>query len=163
MRRLVALLCIVCFTFSCEAQPDPVAFAEEALNDTLLDLNGDTISFGSVLEAHKGKTILIDVWASWCKDCIVSLPDLNALQADYPEVVYLFLSIDRTKKSWKKGIKKYKIKGEHYFMENGWDSAFSQSIDLDWVPRYIVVDATGTIKVYRAVKLTDERIRTNLN
>lgn len=34
-----------------------------------------------ILEAHKGKTVVVNVWASWCKDCIVGLPNLKALQA----------------------------------------------------------------------------------
>ena len=163
MKKRLILIFIALSIVNCEAQPDPVVFESEALKDTLIDLNGESVTFQSVLESHQGKTILIDVWASWCKDCIVSLPDLNTLQADHPDVIYLFLSIDRTIKSWKKGIEKYDIRGEHYFMESGWDSAFSESIDLDWVPRYMVIDTTGTIKVYKAVKLTDERIRSNLN
>ena len=163
MKKLFILILIAFCTVNCVGQPDPVTFTPEALNDTMVSLDGVSVTFESILESYKGKTVLIDVWASWCKDCIVSLPDLNALQADHPDVVYLFLSIDRTQKSWKNGIKKYDIKGEHYFMSAGWDSAFSESIDLDWVPRYLVIDSTGTIKVYRAVKLTDERIRSNLN
>ncbi|MBO6607655.1 TlpA disulfide reductase family protein [Psychroserpens sp.] len=163
MKKLTQFLLIALCVLSCEAQPDPVAFTSEALNDTLLNLDDESVSFQSVLESHKGKIILVDVWASWCKDCIVSLPDLKAIQSDYPDVAYVFLSIDRSIKSWKKGIKKYNIEGEHYFMQDGWDSAFSESIDLDWVPRYMIIDTDGSIKVYRAVKLTDERIRANLN
>lgn len=163
MKKCILLILIALCVLNCKAQPDPVSFDAQALNDTLIDLSGESVTFGSVLESYKGQTLLIDVWASWCKDCIVSLPDLNKLQSDHPDVTYIFLSIDRSIKSWKNGIKKYDIKGEHYFMESGWDSAFSESIDLDWVPRYMVIDASGAIKVYRAVKLTDDRITTNLN
>lgn len=163
MKKLISLMLIVTCFLNCEAQPDPIAFTQEALDDQLLALDGKTVSFQSVLDAHKGKMIVIDVWASWCRDCIVSLPELKSLQANNPDVVYLFLSIDKTKRSWKNGIKKYDIEGEHYFMKDGWNSDFSQAIDLDWVPRYMVIDKTGAISVYRAIKITDEAIQSNLN
>ena len=49
----------------------PSQFSEAALNDTFITLDGDVVTFKSILEEHQGKTILIDVWANWCKDCIV--------------------------------------------------------------------------------------------
>ncbi len=143
---------------NCEAQPEPTVFPDEALNDTFLNEKGEGNSLETILKAHEGKTILIDVWASWCRDCIVGLPSLKALQKDHDEVVYVFLSMDKTEKSWKSAIDKYDIKGEHYFMSKGWNSAFSEAIDLDWVPRYMVIDAKGKIVVFNAIEVTDPRI-----
>ncbi|SDS10960.1 Thioredoxin-like [Formosa sp. Hel1_31_208] len=163
MNKFLALIIVMVCFINCEAQPDPTSFSDAALNGVFVDSKGDAHSLQSVLETHQGKTILIDVWASWCRDCIVSLPDLNAVQNEYADVVFVFLSIDKTEKSWKKGIRKYHIKGEHYFMSDGWDSAFSEFVDLDWVPRYMVIDKEGHIALFRAVKITDPKIKEHLN
>lgn len=163
MRQFFTALCISFLFVSCEAQPEPTSFSDEALNDTFLSTEGESMSLKSILETHKGKTILIDVWASWCRDCIVGLPNLKALQSEYADVVFLFLSMDKTQKSWKNGIKKYNISGEHYFMPSGWDGPFSDFIDLDWVPRYMIIDEVGNIKLFRAIKVSDPKLKEHLN
>jgi cytochrome c biogenesis protein CcmG, thiol:disulfide interchange protein DsbE len=45
----------------------------------LQDLNGDTVALDSYL--GKGPLIL-DFWATWCKPCLASLPELNTLYTD---------------------------------------------------------------------------------
>ena len=150
---------IFCFvSFGCNREV-PTQFSELALNDEFVALEGEKIQFRSILDAYKGKTIIIDVWASWCSDCLKSLPVVKALQEQHPEVVFLFLSIDKTQRNWRKGIEKYKIKGEHYYMESGWNGDFGDFIDLDWTPRYIVVDKDQKIKLFEAVKASDKRIK----
>lgn len=156
----ITFICL-CLT-NCEAQPEPKSFSEEALNAIFINQEGEEENLKSILEAYKGHTVLIDVWASWCRDCIVGLPDLKALQAEYTDVTYLFLSMDKTQKSWKNGIKKYDITGEHYFMPSGWKGSFSDFIDLDWVPRYMVIDAESNIKLFRAIKASDSKIKEHL-
>ncbi len=148
-------MCII----SCEAQPEPKLFSEDALNAIFVNQDGGNNNLKSILETYKGKTVLIDVWASWCRDCIVGLPELKALQDHYKDVTYLFLSMDKTQESWRNGIKKYDISGEHYFMPSGWNGPFSDFIDLDWVPRYMVIDSESNIKLFRAITANDPKIK----
>jgi thiol-disulfide isomerase/thioredoxin len=101
---------------------------------------------------------LIDIWASWCKDCIAGFPDLKKLQQDNPDLDYVFLSLDKEIDRWKAGIKKYDLKGDHYYIKSGWKGPLCSSIDLDWIPRYILLDASGTIKVYRAITTKDNQL-----
>ena len=157
MKHLFIIIALI-FT-SCSQGQDLVAFPKEALNDLFLSEDGAEITLGAVLEKHKGKTILIDVWASWCRDCIEGMPKLKALQKDFKDVAFVFLSFDRSVKGWKQGIKKYDLKGDHYFVSSGWKSAFSKGIDLDWIPRYMVIDPSGKIIVYRAIEADDFRLK----
>ena len=150
---LVAFLII-----SCEAQEIPEVFSEAALNDKFVTLDGKDVAFRDILSSYKGQTVLIDVWASWCRDCIEGLPELKAIQKEYNDVVFLFLSLDKGMKRWKQGIEKYQIKGEHYYMESGWDGDFGEFLDLDWIPRYLVIDKEGKITLFKAVKITDNNI-----
>lgn len=162
MKNSIAVLLMAICLLNCEAQPDPTRFSEDALNDTFINLEGESASLKTILNNHVGETILIDVWASWCRDCIVGMPNLKALQNEYTDVTYLFISMDKSQKSWKKSIEKYDIKGAHYFMPLGWKSQFSKSIDLDWVPRYMVINARGEIALFKAIKAEDPKIKDHL-
>ena len=104
-------LILFCISFcSCQAQPEPAQFSAKALNETLLNTEGKEVSLESVLLSNKGKTILIDIWATWCRDCIEGFPKLKALQKDNPKIVYLFLSLDKSQDAWKRGIKNIILK-----------------------------------------------------
>lgn len=155
----IKLLVLVCLAFlGCNAQ-EPTIFSEEALNDTFITLEGETIPFKDILETHKGTTLVIDIWASWCKDCIAGMPKVRALQEQHQEVSYIFLSLDKTQEAWKKGIKKYQVNGSNYFMQSGWKGPFGTFVGLDWIPRYMVVDKEGKIKLYKAVEADDTKIK----
>ena len=149
----------ICFTLlSCKSQPEPTQFTTEALNDTFINLEGNKVTFQSILNQHKNKTIVIDVWASWCGDCIKGMPKVKALQMAYPQAEYVFLSLDKTVKAWKRGIGKYKVKGDHYFMQSGWKGDFATFLNLDWIPRYMVIDPNQNISVFNAITANDTKI-----
>lgn len=153
---IIAFLALV----ACSNSTPKTAFPKEALEDKLIALDGSSVTLESVLNKYQGKTIVIDVWASWCGDCIKGLPLVKALQEQTKEdnVVYLFLSLDKKQSAWKRAIEKRNIKGEHYFISSGWKGPIGNSIDLDWIPRYMVVGKDGEIKLYKAVKANDVKI-----
>lgn len=47
-------------------------------------------------------------------------------------------------------------------MQSGWKGAMGKFLDLDWIPRYLIVDSTGKIVVYRAIKTNDKNLREHL-
>ncbi|MFH4964203.1 TlpA disulfide reductase family protein [Gaetbulibacter sp. M235] len=154
-----ALIVIISLVFfRCLAQ-EPTVFSNEALNDTFINLEGETVAFKDILNKHKGFNIVIDIWASWCKDCVGGIPKVKELQLEYQETAYVFLSLDKTQEAWKRGIEKLGIKGDHYFMQSGWKGAFGTFAALDWIPRYMVVDKQGNIKLYKSVEADDEKIK----
>lgn len=160
MKKLLTLIILVIFT-NCNFET-PTTFSEEALQNTVYGLTNESLTFKEILKKYQGKKILIDVWASWCADCIKGLPKIKALQKEYPEVVFLFLSVDTKENAWKRGIARFKIKGEHYFVEDDFDSELADFLNLSWIPRYVVVDERGEISLFKATKVTDKRIVTAL-
>lgn len=155
--KLLFLLLFISI-LSCKETPPPTAFSQEALSDTFTNLNGESSTLKSILEAHKGKKVFIDIWASWCKDCIKGIPKVKELQRNYPNVDYVFFSLDRTVPAWKKGIEKLEIKGDNYYMQNAKKGAFAKFVDIDWIPRYMVLDEKGNIKLFKAIKADDSKI-----
>lgn len=86
------------------------------------------------------------------------MPKVRALQKAYPEAAYVFLSLDRGEDAWKRGINKYDVQGEHYYLPHGKKSAFGDFVNIDWIPRYMVVDADGNIKLFKAVEADNNQI-----
>ena len=160
MKQLVILL-IAFATFSCtNAQKN--SFSEEALSQKLLSTDESQVVFKEILNKYKGKTLVIEVWASWCGDCVKAMPKVKELQANNPDVSYLFISADKTADKWKIGIEKHQLKGDHYMMNDGMKGVFGKSIDLDWIPRYIILDKTGKIVLYRAIETDFDKINETL-
>lgn len=59
---------------------------------TLRDLDGHRVS----LKSFRGKTVVIDFWATWCAPCQVQIPVLNAFHREHrgDGVVVLGVSVD---------------------------------------------------------------------
>jgi thiol-disulfide isomerase/thioredoxin len=161
MNKKIFIILILIGLWSCNKEV-PTQFSDEALNEIFIAVTGEEVTFQSILEAHKGKTIVIDIWATWCRDCIEEMPRIKSLQKETTDVDYVFLSLDRTIKSWKKGIETYNLKGDHYFMPSGWDGPFVDFIDLDWISRYMVIGPEGNIKLFKAIKVNNTNLRESL-
>lgn len=156
MNKLKYIFIVFISFLSCKSEP--TQFSPEALNDTFVSLNGTENTFQSILDKHQGKTIIIDIWASWCSDCIQGMPKVKALQASNPELAYVFLSLDRAQDSWKRGIEKYEVKGDHYFMANGKDCDFADFVNISWIPRYMVINKAGEIVVFNVIEADDDKL-----
>lgn len=149
--KKIAFLIIAFVTFSC-TQAQKTEFSTKALSETLLTTTGKQISFQNIIKNHKGQTTVIEVWASWCGDCVKAMPKIKELQEKNKNVSFVFLSMDKTADKWKEGIQKHELKGDHYMANDGMKGVFGQAIDLDWVPRYIIIDETGKVILYRAIE-----------
>ncbi len=156
----LALLVVVAMAF--RSYSEKTTFSKEALSETLLSADGNQVAFKDILNKYKGKTVVIEVWASWCGDCVKAMPKIKELQANNPDVTYVFLSMDKTADKWKVGIEKHELNGEHFMANDGMKGTFGKAIDLDWIPRYIILDKKGTIVVYRAIETDFDKINSTL-
>jgi len=66
MKKIILFL-FIGFVFSCVSEK-PKQFSKEVNLEMLIGLDNSKITLGEIIYNHKGKKILIDVWASWCKD-----------------------------------------------------------------------------------------------
>lgn len=157
MKKILLSLMTSLLLVNC-SEAQETSFTEESLKEEMLSMDGKLTSFESILEKYEDKTIVIDVWASWCNDCVKGMPKVEALQQEFPEAVFLFLSYDKTPEKWLAGIDKYTVKGEHFLIQTAWKGGnFSNSIKLDWIPRYMVVKKKE-IKLFKAIEADDERL-----
>ncbi len=61
---------------------------------TFSGLNGEAMNFAD----YRGRTLLVNVWATWCAPCIAEMPMLDALQAEKggDKFKVVTVSLDRT-------------------------------------------------------------------
>ena len=165
MKKIIAITVLLFVGNSMFSQNKPAPdyllnqkFPDSVMQFTLQNIASETITFQKLIEKHKGKKVVVDVWASWCKDCLESLPDLQKLQSKTKkkDIDYVFLSLYKTADRWKKAIKKLDIKGDHYFMPTGWKNTLTNYIGLDWIPRYFIIDKEGKVLLPKAVKVSEE-------
>lgn len=58
----------------------------------------------------------------------------------------------------RKVSKKYDVQGEHYLTSDGMKGVFGKSINLDWIPRYMIVDKTGKIALFKVIEADDPKL-----
>jgi thiol-disulfide isomerase/thioredoxin len=101
MKKIISLFSIALLTLSC-SQAQQTEFKKEALENVMVSSANDSITFQEILKKYEGKTIVIDIWASWCSDCIAGMPKVKALQQQFPDATYLFISMDKNYAAWTK-------------------------------------------------------------
>lgn len=164
MKKIVVLMAIIVSSVAC-TNAQKKEFSIDALAGKLKNIDGKEVTFQSIIDANAGKTVLIEVWASWCGDCVKAMPKVKELQANNPDVSYVFISMDKAEDKWKTGIEKHELLGQHFWVDDkdGMKGSFGKSIDLDWIPRYIIIDKKGKIVLYRAIETDFDKIYTELS
>lgn len=119
-----------------------------AVNFTSTDINGQQLS----LSDFKGKYVLLDFWASWCKPCRAGNPHLLELYADYKDKGFEIIGIadnDSNPHVWKKAVEDDNISGWKHILRSAGQEA--KRIDLlnaygvTSLPTKILVDPKGMI------------------
>jgi len=86
------------------------------------------------------------------------------LKENNPEIEFVYFSLDRSHEQWKKGLEKYNIADqENYWFDEGWKNNFNNYIDLNWVPRFMVIDQNGAIANYYSINPKDPKLHKTLN
>jgi len=167
MKRILIYLLLVVFQFGYSQEVPKVLktkFSKEALAQKLEDKEGKAISINEILKQHKGKILILDFWAGWCRDCLKAFPKAKELEAKNPNVNFVFLSLERSKEGFLKSLDRFEMADkENYWFSSGWKNDFNNYIDLNWIPRYIVVDQKSAIAKYYAISPDDPDIQKTID
>lgn len=99
------------------------------------------------LSSYKGKYVLVDFWASWCRPCRMENPNVVAMYNRYKDKGFevFGVSLDQNKDAWKKAIEDDKLTWQHGSDLKGWQSAPAALYGITSIPHSILIDKTGKI------------------
>ncbi len=126
------------------------------------DLKLDTLDGKPVsLADYRGRTVLLDFWATWCEPCRESMPAMAKLYGEIKTQNAVLIGIDddeetATPRTW--------LKERGYDWLNLFGGAKTGARDayrVDGVPTFVVIDAKGIIQAYQVGSgpQTDKAIR----
>lgn len=112
-----------------------------AYNFTVFDRYGQKHS----LTDYKGKHVLIDVWATWCKPCVYEIPYLQKLEKDFAgkPIEFLSISIDDDSTRWRKFLDKKEMHGNQLWNGKDKSQGFGKEFLIQGIPRFILIDPEG--------------------
>ena len=98
----------------------------------------------------KGKTVVLDFWASWCPDCRKDAPEVVRMYQTYKQhgVEFLGISMDTDVEAWKKAIAKYGIEYPQVSeLKKFKETAISKAYGVQWIPSMVVIGPDGEVKL----------------
>lgn len=99
------------------------------------------------LSELRGKVVLIDFWASWCRPCRIENPNVKKVYNKYASKGFeiLGVSLDRDHASWVKAIKDDGLPWKQVSDLGFWNNAAAQEYGVSSIPFTVLIDREGRI------------------
>ncbi len=139
--------------------------AEEAFGGNLLGDRVPPLKFKAVdgtitpIESFRGKTVLIDLWATWCAPCVAALPSLAKLAKEGKEKGLVLITVDRDEDP-NKAAAYLKEKGLALTNFHDGDGQIESMLGSSPLPRELIIDQAGWVVV--DAQLDENRLRSRL-
>jgi thiol-disulfide isomerase/thioredoxin len=139
-RPLPAVLCALSpLLGSCNRTARPAQVGEKAPAIAIRD-GAQTVS----LRSYRGKTVVLNFWASWCPPCVVEFPSLIQLQRQLPNVTVLAVAFDTDEPSYRQFLVDNNISG--VLTIDDVTDASNRAFDTTRPPETYVIDKSGVIR-----------------
>lgn len=113
------------------------------------------------LSEFRGKLLYIDVWTTWCGNCIANFPRgkklyerLKYLQLD-SAIQFINICTEDSKADWEEMLRRHSPVGVNFYAT---DTVLYKTWKLDAFPHYLIVDKEGRIMSLDAVDVRDSII-----
>ncbi len=99
------------------------------------------------LSDFRGKVVLVDFWASWCRPCRMENPNVVKAYQKYKSKGFevFGVSLDKGKEEWVQAIKDDNLTWKHGSELAFWNSTFVKTYNIDGIPKAFLLDRNGII------------------
>ena len=127
-----------------------LSIGDEAPEITLNDIEGNPTSLSSL----RGKVVLLDFWASWCRPCRFENPNVVKAYHKYKNKGFDVFSVSldgmpqqqNAKQNWLDAIKKDGLIWDNHVSDlNGWKSSIVPIYGIESIPYTLLIDEEGII------------------
>ncbi len=98
----------------------------------------------------KGKTVVLDFWASWCPDCRKDAPEVVRMYEKYKQygIEFIGISMDTDVEAWKEAIQKYSIRYPQVSeLKKFRETDIAKAYGVKWIPSMVVIGPDGQVKL----------------
>ena len=100
------------------------------------------------LEKLRGKIVLLDFWATWCKPCVYEMPHVKGIWKKYSDDRFIIIgvSLDNNLGALESYLKKEDITWPQYYDGKGWNNSISRLYGVRGIPHTVLIDENGLIR-----------------